>query len=77
MIHCSMKSLMELSYCLIITLRIGLRHLKKNLIEYFISEPKEGIDMVLKQRPAGDFSDLDDDQFRNYVEQIFIKFIGS
>ena len=50
---------------------------RNNLIEYFISEPKEGIDMVLQQRPAGDFSDLDDDQFRNYVEQVFIKFIES
>lgn len=50
---------------------------RNNLIKYFISEPKEGIDMVLQQRPAGDFSDLDDDQFRNYVEQIFIKLIES
>ncbi len=50
---------------------------RNNLIKYFISEPKEGIEMVLQQRPAGDFSDLNNDQFKNYVEQTFVQFIGS
>ena len=50
---------------------------ERNLKEYFIKEPKTGIEMVIEQRPAGDFSEMDESQFRNYVENIFIRFIAS
>jgi hypothetical protein len=50
---------------------------KSNLDKYFIKEPKTGIEMVIEQRPAGDFPEMEESQFRNYVENIFIKFIES
>lgn len=47
----------------------------KNLQKYFLDINSDGVILVSSQRPAGGFPSLDDDQFKQYVFEVFNEFI--
>jgi len=50
---------------------------KKNLQTYFSDEDAEGVHMVRSQRPESAFSEMNDEQFSQYVLGIFQEFVAS
>ncbi|RJP27257.1 MAG: hypothetical protein C4536_14010 [Actinobacteria bacterium] len=51
------------------------RSFLKNMADYFGDPDAKGINMVFRQRPSNAFPGLDDQQFRQYVFEIFKEFI--
>jgi len=47
-----------------------------NLEEYFSDISSEGVYLVLSQRPEGAFPGMNDDQFKQYVFEVFKEFIS-
>jgi len=47
----------------------------KNLIGYFADDTSDGIKFVHSQKPKGDFPEMNDEQFKLYVFNIFNSFI--